>query len=150
MLFIIKIVAYAIILLILDTLRQILFILIVNKKVKHAIQRNKCSVCWSFLLTTSLLNLEVYFFNKLSAFLWERFVRLSLSASFYSHVSRSSFRHLSNKKIKEARSFNFTFRYIDGVLSMNNPNFSDWVLFILSSGTKTLRKQQTRLRLPHF
>lgn len=37
---------------------------------------------------------------------------------------------VKNKKIKEARLFNFTFRYIDDVLSLNNPNFSDWVPLI--------------------
>ena len=37
---------------------------------------------------------------------------------------------VKNKKIKEARLFNFTFRYIDDVLSINNPNFSDWVPLI--------------------
>ena len=37
---------------------------------------------------------------------------------------------VKNKKIKEARLFNFTFRYIDDVLSINNPNFSDWIPLI--------------------
>ena len=37
---------------------------------------------------------------------------------------------VKNKRIKEARLFNFTFRYIDDVLSINNPNFSDWVPLI--------------------
>jgi len=30
---------------------------------------------------------------------------------------------VKNKKIKDARSFNFTYRYIDDVLSINNPSF---------------------------
>ena len=34
---------------------------------------------------------------------------------------------IKKKKIKEARSFNFTYRYIDDVLSINNPHFSDWL-----------------------
>ena len=37
---------------------------------------------------------------------------------------------VKNKRIKEARLFNFTFRYIDDVLSINNPNFSVWVPLI--------------------
>ena len=37
---------------------------------------------------------------------------------------------VKKKKIKEARSFNFTYRYIDDVLSINNPNFSDWIPLI--------------------
>ena len=34
------------------------------------------------------------------------------------------------KNIKEAKLFNFIFRNIDYVLSINNPNFSDWVLLV--------------------
>ena len=52
---------------------------------------------------------------------------------------------VKNKKIKEARSFNFTFRYIDNVLSINNPNFSDWVPLIYSPELE----QQTRFPPPH-
>ena len=37
---------------------------------------------------------------------------------------------IKKKKIKEARSFNFTYRYIDNVLSINNPHFSDWLPLI--------------------
>ena len=37
---------------------------------------------------------------------------------------------IKKKKIKEARSFNFTYRYIDDVLSINNPHFSDWLPLI--------------------
>ena len=34
---------------------------------------------------------------------------------------------VKNKKIKEARSFNLTFRYIDDVLSVNNKTFARWI-----------------------
>jgi hypothetical protein len=34
---------------------------------------------------------------------------------------------LKNNKNKLARSFNFTFRYIDDVLSLNNSRFDDFV-----------------------
>ena len=34
---------------------------------------------------------------------------------------------VKNKKIKDARSFNFTYRYIDDVLSINNPSFARWL-----------------------
>ena len=37
---------------------------------------------------------------------------------------------VKNKNIKESRSFNFTFRYIGDVLSINNPNLFDWVPLI--------------------
>ena len=32
-----------------------------------------------------------------------------------------------NKNIKDAKSFNFTYRYIDDVLSINNPSFAKWL-----------------------
>ena len=32
-----------------------------------------------------------------------------------------------NKRMKDAKSFNFTYRYIDDVLSINNPSFSQWL-----------------------
>ena len=83
----IKMVAYAINLLLLDIIRHIL--LTVNKRVNHATQGNKWSVCYSFFLTTYLLNLEVDFFNKLSAFLWEHTVRLYWPTSYYFHVNPS-------------------------------------------------------------
>ena len=35
-----------------------------------------------------------------------------------------------NNKIKEARSFNFSYRYIDDVLSLNNSNFADYIPLI--------------------
>ena len=69
-----------------------------NKRLKHATQKNKWSIYWSFLSTTYLLNLEVDSFNKLSAFLWERTVCLSLPTSFYFHMNRGSFRHLSKTR----------------------------------------------------
>ena len=34
---------------------------------------------------------------------------------------------VKNKKMKEARSFNLTFRYIDDVLSVNNTSFGRWI-----------------------
>jgi hypothetical protein len=35
-----------------------------------------------------------------------------------------------NKKITEVKAFNLTFRYIDDVLSINNPNFANWIPLI--------------------
>ena len=37
---------------------------------------------------------------------------------------------IKSGKKKLAKSFNFTFRYIDDVLSLNNPKFSDYINFI--------------------
>ena len=34
---------------------------------------------------------------------------------------------VKNKKMKDARSFNLTYRYIDDVLSKNNPSFAEWI-----------------------
>ena len=47
----------------------------------------------------------------------------SYEAEFIENLKKSSKKNL-------ARSFNFTFRYIDDVLSLNNPKFSDYVDFI--------------------
>lgn len=66
-----------------------------------------------------------------------------LSTSSYFNLSRSSFRYfLKNKKIKKTRSLNFTFRHIDGVLTITNPIFSDWV--IPSIYPSELKNEETR------
>ena len=48
-----------------------------------------------------------------------------LLADLFLHSYESEFLQtlIKDKKIKEARSFSFTYRYIDDVLSMNNPVF---------------------------
>lgn len=48
----------------------------------------------------------------------------------YSYESEFLQNLVKDKKIKEARSFNFTYRYIDDVLSINNPKFGEWLPFI--------------------
>ena len=55
-----------------------------------------------------------------------------LLADLFLHSYESEFLQtlIKDKKIKEARSFNFTYRYIDDVLSINNPNFSNWISLI--------------------
>jgi hypothetical protein len=37
---------------------------------------------------------------------------------------------VKNKKIHEARAFNFTYRYIDDVLSINNSRFAEFLPLI--------------------
>jgi hypothetical protein len=37
---------------------------------------------------------------------------------------------VKDKKIHEARAFNFTYRYIDDVLSINNPRFAEFLPLI--------------------
>ena len=51
------------------------------------------------------------------------------------HKSLTSFSKLSqklvkDKKIHKARAFNFTYRYIDDVLSINNSRFAEFLLLI--------------------
>ena len=45
-------------------------------------------------------------------------------------MSQSFFKILQDKKIHEARAFNFTYRYIDDVLSINNPRFAEYLPLI--------------------
>ena len=42
-------------------------------------------------------------------------------------MRQTSYRGISRKTKKLARSFHFTFRYIDDALSLNNSNFGDFV-----------------------
>ena len=48
----------------------------------------------------------------------------------YSYESEFLQTLIKDNKIKEARSFNLSYRYIDDVLSINNPTFSDWIPLI--------------------
>jgi hypothetical protein len=51
----------------------------------------------------------------------------------YSCESEFLQNRVKNKKIHEARAFNFTYRYIDDVLSINNPRFAEFLLLIYPS-----------------
>ena len=72
--------------------------------------------------------MEVRYFNKSLVFLWELncaplladLFRYSYEAEFIQPLIKSGKRQL-------AKSFNFTFRYIDDVLSLNNSKFSDYI-----------------------
>ena len=48
----------------------------------------------------------------------------------YSYESEFLQNRVKNKKIHEARAFNFTYRYIDDVLSINNPRFAEFLPLI--------------------
>ena len=48
----------------------------------------------------------------------------------YSYESKFLQNLVQDKKIHEARAFNFTYRYIDDVLSMNNPRFAEFLPLI--------------------
>jgi hypothetical protein len=55
-----------------------------------------------------------------------------LLADLFSHSYESEFlqKLVKDKKIHEARSFNFTYRYIDDVLSINNSRFAEFLPLI--------------------
>ena len=53
------------------------------------------------------------------------------------------------KKITKAKAINFTFRCIDDVLSINIPNFDNWIPLIYHKELEK-RKEQKQLPLPHF
>jgi hypothetical protein len=48
----------------------------------------------------------------------------------YSYESEFLQNFVKDKKIHEVRAFNFTYRYIDDVLSINNPRFAEFLLLI--------------------
>ena len=48
----------------------------------------------------------------------------------YSHESEFLQRLVKDKKIHEARAFNFTYRYIDDVFSINNSRFAEFLPLI--------------------
>jgi hypothetical protein len=56
---------------------------------------------------------------------------------------------VKDKKIHEARAFNFTYRYIDDVLSINNSRFAEFLPLIILQSWK-LKRPQIQLRPHHF
>jgi hypothetical protein len=50
----------------------------------------------------------------------------------YSYESEFLQNLVKDKKIHEARAFNFTYRYIDDILSINNPRFAEFLPLIIS------------------
>jgi hypothetical protein len=72
-------------------------------------------------LTIYLLSLVDVFFNRQSAYLWATNCAPLLADLFlYSYEADVIQGLLKKNEKKLARSFNFTFRYIDDVLSLNN------------------------------
>jgi hypothetical protein len=45
----------------------------------------------------------------------------------YSYESEFLQKHVKDKNIHEARAFNFTYKYIDDVLSINNSRFAEFL-----------------------
>ena len=73
-----------------------------------------CSSCW---LITYVLCLVDVFFNRQSAYLWVQTVPIFLPICSYSY--EADFIHGFLKKLALARFPNFTFNYIDDVLSLS-------------------------------
>ena len=67
----------------------------------------------------------------------------------YSYESEFLQKLVKDKKIHEATSFNFTYRYIDDVLSINNSRFADFLPLIYPPEWK-LKRPQIQLRPHHF
>jgi hypothetical protein len=68
------------------------------------------------------------FFSRQLVYLWVQTVLLFSPTCSIIRMRQTSCRGFSRKSEKKlARSFNFTFRYIDDVLSLNNSRFGDFV-----------------------
>ena len=67
----------------------------------------------------------------------------------YSYESEFLQKLVKDKKIHEARAFNFTYRYIDDVLSINNSRFAEFLPLIYPPEWK-LKRPPIQLRPHHF
>ena len=66
-------------------------------------------------------------------------------------MRQNLYKYLSKTKNTESNAFNLTFMYIDDVLSINNPNFANWIPLMYRQITLFLKKkQQKQLPLPYF
>ena len=81
----------------------------------------------SYTNSTYLLSLMDVFFNRQSAYLWVQNAPLLADLFRYSYEADVIPGLLKKNEKKLARSFNFTFQYIDDVLSLNNSRFGDFV-----------------------
>jgi len=86
------------------------------------------STCWSFWLTTYLFSLVDVFFNRKSAYIWVQAAPHRLADLYLYSYEADFMKGLLKKNDKKlAPYFNFTFRSIDDVLSLNNSRFGDFV-----------------------
>ena len=100
------------------------------KKVKHATPRNKWSVCCSSSSITYLSPLEGLFQQVVGIPMGTNCVPLLADLFLYSYESEFLQKLVKDKKIHEARACNFTYRYIDDVLSINNSRFAEFLPLI--------------------
>ena len=77
--------------------------------------------------------------------LFQQVVSISMSTNcaplltelfLYSYDSEFLQNLVKNKKIHEARTFNFTYRYVDDVLTTNNPTFAEFLPLIYPTELK--------------
>ena len=67
----------------------------------------------------------------------------------YSYESEFLQNLVKDKKIHEARAFNFTYRYIDDVLSINNSRFAEFLPLIFPPELE-IKEPKIQLRPHHF
>ena len=68
----------------------------------------------------------------------------------YSYESEFLQKLVKDKKIHETRAFNFTYRYIDDVVSINNSRFTEFLPLIYPPELWKLKRPQIQLRPHHF
>ena len=62
------------------------------------------------------------------AFAWEQTVTLSLPMFSFNHMRQIIKKIITDKRMTEAKAFNFAFGYMDNFLSINNSNFDNLIL----------------------
>ena len=92
---------------------------------KIHIQRTTLLGCLIFWLIIFLFNVERSFSNK-----EPNFAPLLAGLFLYSYEAESIQTLIKSGKRHLAKSFCFTYRYIDDVLSINNPKFGDFINFM--------------------
>ena len=109
-----------------------------SQNMRFALGMLKTSWLWTFVVlgTTSIIGFSRVIPQKIDLVLGDQKSHLQIMTGLFVFILSFSInhrytygnkmRHLSKtKKNTEAKSFNLTFRYIDGVLSINNPNFAN-------------------------
>ena len=92
--------------------------------------RGTSDLCWSSSSITYLSPLEGHCFSRSSAYQCTNCAPLLADLFLYSYESEFLQKLVKDKKIHEARAFNFTYRYIDDVLSINNSRFAEFLPLI--------------------
>ena len=68
----------------------------------------------------------------------------------YSYEAEFLQKLVKDKKIHEARAFNFTYRYIDDDLSINNSRFAEFIPLIYPPELEVKKRPPIQLRPHHF